>query len=81
MKEGDKIRGFKFKTTKNLEWNSEMNDFIGEIGIITDFDSGDDSIKVDFYDENGNQYDFWYYPWKEAIKHLVIESNDLFPIY
>ena len=81
MKEGDKIRGFKFKATKNLEWNCEMNDFIGKIGVITGFDNRENSVKVDFYDENGHQYDYWYYPKKEAIKHLVIETNDLFPIY
>ena len=81
MKRGDKIRGFKFKTTKRLEWNTGMNYLIGEIGVIVDFDNIDDNVRVDFYNENGNRYDYWFYPRKEAVKHLVIESNDMFPIY
>lgn len=81
MKVGDKIRGFKFKSNQYFGFNSMMNDYIGEIGIIDDIIHFNNSILVNFYHQDGDIKEFWYYPLDEAAKHLVIESNDLFPIY
>lgn len=46
---------------------------------IPEFTS-DDDIECD-YDLSDNFDDFWYYPMDKAYKHIIHESNELFPIY
>jgi hypothetical protein len=58
-----------------------MREYIGRVGEVSSINYSYNSIRVDFYHEDGDLDDFWYYPLNEAAKHLVIESNDLFPIY
>ena len=49
--------------------NDILPDLTGDIDIECDFNLPD------------NYDDYWYYPLSKAYKHIVNESNDLFPIY
>ena len=79
----DKVRGFYFKSNEDLEYNNDMNPFIGRIGIITDIN--EISFEISFYENDDfNKMeldDFWYYPKSEIDKHLVQDNNELFPIF
>lgn len=67
MKEliGKNIKGFIFEPKKSTIFLSEMNDFIGKIGIIIEAD--DEDVKVSF---DGC---IWFYPLPEALNHIVEE--------
>ena len=57
---GKKVKGFKFE---GILYDSQMDDYIGKIGIIKPWDEV--NFKVDFGD------DFWYYPADQIEAHLV----------
>ena len=68
MKVGDKIKGFKFRTKLELSYNEYMDNYIDKIGKIGKINN--ETIRIDF--EN----DYFFYPKKQAEKHLVKEENE-----
>jgi hypothetical protein len=66
---GKKVKGFKFeKEDGRIYYSHYMNDKIGSIGIITEYDKEYNTYKVAF--EN----DFWAYPAELIEQHLVEET-------
>ena len=67
---GRKVKGFKFDGDKYAFCYSPLMDkYIGEVGDITS--CNDECIFVDFRDGT-----LWFYPKKEALKHLVVEEKE-----
>jgi hypothetical protein len=68
IKTGDKVKGFKFPAFNNsaiLNYNSDMNRFVGVEGVVSDV--GTDTFSI-FYDGVG----YWSYPIQE---YLVIQRE------
>lgn len=65
---GKQVKGFKFEgsgdTTKGLSYNPEMDDYVGKVGFIEEYDKLFNSFIVIFPD------DFWRYPADLVIKQL-----------
>ena len=75
MKVGDKIKGFKFEEREydngvHLIQNSNMDKYIGEIGIIIQIRNT--FIEVEFEDK-----EIWCYPKDEAEKYLIKEDKPI----
>jgi hypothetical protein len=66
---GKKMEGFKFADTKNTKYASCMNEYIGRLGKITEYNEKTDEFKVEFKD------DYWFYPAKLGLKHIVEEAD------
>ena len=63
IKVGDKVKGFKFPAFNNsaiLNYNRDMNRFVGVEGVVSDV--GTDTFSI-FYDGVG----YWSYPIKEYL--------------
>lgn len=65
---GKKIKGFKFDRESHIDFDQDMNSYIGKIGEIIDYDY-DDTYFVLFEDKTG----YWY-PSSLIEQHLVDES-------
>lgn len=61
---GRNVIGFKFETSGNLSYASEMNNFIGQIGKITDQDCLGYQVKF-------SKNEHWWYPIKEVEEQLA----------
>lgn len=72
MKEGDKIRGFKFGKQENAsyDFSNAMARAIDKIGVITEFRTNYIGVKF----EDGET---WYYPTNEAEQHLVKDDKPI----
>ncbi len=74
MKEliGRKVIGFRWESDGgSLGWMGEMEESIGQIGTIEDYEEYDNSFQIKFPDS----CIFWH-PGNEVIKHLVEEEVD-----
>ncbi len=66
---GKKMEGFKFADTKITKYASCMNEYIGRLGKITEYNEKTDEFKVEFKD------DYWFYPAKLGLKYIAKESD------
>ena len=64
---GKKVYGFEFNE-KRISYSEFMNNYIGRIGEITEYDNDYDVFKVDFND------DWFLYPADQIEAHLVEEE-------
>ena len=73
MKEliGRKVIGFRWDENiyTELGWVDDMEESIGEEGVIIDYDPNDDSFQIEFPNDNT----YWH-PANEAVKYLVEEE-------
>lgn len=71
---GKKVRGFRFERDDSipLSFTVGMEPFLGEVGIISDVDSG--RVKVCF------PGDHWYYPLSEIEKHLIDDTPSQYEV-
>ena len=70
---GKKVRGFRFESNRNfgLQYMPKiMDNYIGKVGGIVDYNIKFDSYRVKF--ENGMSY---HYPAERIEHHLVVEEN------
>lgn len=65
---GRKVKGFKFKTTNLLCYETDMDKHLGEVGIIITYEDKGSCFLVKF----GKYY--WSYPADQIEKHLVEEE-------
>ena len=74
---GRKVTGFRWYDNiyTDLGWVDEMHNSIGKEGTILEYDSHDDSFRIEF--ENGDAY---WHPAVEAVKHLVTESAPVYDV-
>lgn len=68
---GKKIKGFRYKSTKDILWSREMSNYIGIDGIIEFYGKEYNCFRVDFGDN------FFYYPADKIEAHLVDEENEI----
>ena len=69
MKKGDKAKGFRFRTARNsanINYNKQMDRYVGVEGVVTDV--GTDTFSI-LYDGVGH----WSYPIKE---YLAIQREN-----
>jgi len=66
---GKKMKGFKFANTKNTQFAVCMNEYIGKLGKISNYNEERDEFTVEFKDN------YWYYPATKALKHIVEKSE------
>jgi hypothetical protein len=66
---GKKMKGFKFADTKNTKYASCMNEYIGKLGKISNYNEERDEFTVEFKDN------YWYYPAKSGLKHIAKEPK------
>jgi hypothetical protein len=66
---GKKMKGFKFPDTKNTKYASCMNEYIGKLGKISNYNEERDEFTVEFKDN------YWYYPAKSGLKHIAKEPK------
>lgn len=67
---GKNMFGFEFNTNDDCIFNPHMNRYIGEKGLITDYDLYDNTFKVNFSDG------FWCYHANLAIQHIAEETEN-----
>ena len=74
---GRKVTGFRWYDNiyTDLGWVDEMHNSIGKEGTILEYDSHDDSFRIEF--ENGDAY---WHPAVEAVKHLVTQSAPVYDV-
>ncbi len=60
---GRTIKGFKFEDTKECYYSKKMDNYIGEIGVITAHYHN--RFRVEFAD------DYWLYPDTLALNHII----------
>jgi hypothetical protein len=64
---GRKVKGFKFETNAPV-YQSDMDNYIGEVGVIEEYVEENISFKVRFKDN------YWHYPASLIEQHLVDET-------
>lgn len=63
---GKKARAFRFTDREGCAFVGGMEEKVGEIGTIDEYDKEDNTYRIVFSDD-----DFWHYPAEEISKHLV----------
>ena len=69
---GRKVVGFDWRNhnDNNLGWMGEMEETIGKIGTIAEYDSYDHSFRIDFKDDLEDYIIYWH-PADMALNYLV----------
>ena len=67
---GRKMKGFKFDSYKKLDYNPDMDKYIGVEGEIFIYNKDSNSYKCQFPD------DYWYYPAELIMQHIVDTPQD-----
>jgi hypothetical protein len=67
---GKKVKGFKFEDSKynGLSFQNEMDNYIGKVGIIDNYNKNNNRCRVEFDDV------CWHYPAELIEQHLVEET-------
>jgi predicted RNase H-like HicB family nuclease len=69
---GKKVRGFRFEKNKyRLHYAESMDNYIGKIGVIEEYDAEFNSYRVKF--EDGMSY---HYPAERIEHHLIVEEEN-----